>query len=353
METRLKKIVSRLKDERLDGFLVFSPANISYLCGFISRDAYLLVSGEKKIYFTDSRYSEEVKKYLGRKFIIRNSGDSFTRALAASVCDLGLKRLGFEARHLTFAAYRSLKRAAGKSVTLVAVDNFVEELRQKKHRVELEKIRRAAEITVQALRYARRLIKPGVKEIEVAAELESFVRYKGARTSAFEMIVASGPNSSFPHYQTGQRRIKNNESVLIDMGVDYQGYKSDLTRVFFLGRINFSVRRSYDIVLQAQNLALAAIKPGVRIDEVDASARRFISEKFFGGCFRHSLGHGVGLEVHEAPKITPKEKSRLEKGMVFTLEPAVYLPNKFGIRIEDMVLVTDKGVQIISGLLDK
>jgi Xaa-Pro aminopeptidase len=353
MEAHIKTILARLKKENLDGFIVFSPANISYLCGFTSRDAYLLISGGQSIYFTDSRYLGEVKQHIGRKFIIKNIGGSFTQALAGSVGDLGLKRLGIEARHLTFGDYRRLRRALDKKVGLIPADNLIEGLRQKKDKVELSKIRRAVQITIQALKYVRRFIKPGVKEIEVAAELERFIRYQGARTSAFEMIIASGPNSSFPHHQTGQRKIKNNEPVLIDLGVDYQGYKSDLTRIFFLGKINFSVRRSYDIVLQAQIRALGVIKPGVLIEQVDASARRFISEKGFGGCFTHNLGHGVGLEVHEAPKISPKEKAKLEKGMVFTLEPAIYLPNKFGIRIEDMVLVTEKGAELISGLLDK
>jgi Xaa-Pro aminopeptidase len=353
MNSQIKTILARLKKEKLDGLIVFSPANISYLCGFISRDAYLLVSSRQSVYFTDARYLEEVKKYLQRKFIIRNIADSFVQALAGSVSKLGLKRLGFEARNVSYHAYRRLRSALGKKAVLVPADDLVEKLRQKKEKEELVKIRRATQIAVEALKYARRLIKPGLKEIEVAAELERFIRYRGAGTAAFEIIIASGPNSSFPHHRTGQRKIRNNEPVLIDLGVDYQGYKSDLTRIFFLGRINFSVRRIYDIVAQAQIRALESIKPGVLIEQVDASARRFISEKGFGKCFTHNLGHGVGLEVHEAPRISPKEKTKLEKGMVFTLEPAIYLPNKFGVRIEDMVVVTKEGAELISGLLDK
>lgn len=353
MDSQIKTILSRLKKEKLDGFIVFSPANISYLCGFSSRDAYLLVSKKQRIYFTDARYLEEVKKYLNRKFILSNIGDSFVRTLAGSVGELGLKRLGFEARHITYDSYRRLKKTLGKRVDLVPTNCFVEELRQKKAKEELVKIRRATQIAVGALKYAKRLLKPGVKEIEVAAELERFIRYRGAGSAAFEIIVASGSNSSFPHHRTGQRKMRNNEPVLIDLGVDYLGYKSDLTRIFFLGKINFSVRRIYDIVVSAQSQAFKTIKPGVRIEQVDASARRYISEKGFGKRFTHNLGHGVGLEVHEGPRISPKAKTKLEKGMVFTLEPAIYLPNKFGIRIEDMVLVTKDGAQLISGILDK
>jgi len=353
MDAHFRTILSRLKNEDLDALIVFSPANISYLCGFISRDAYLLISGSEKIYFTDSRYLEEVKKYLKGKCIVRNIGESFAQALAESLTNLKVKRLGFEAKQITFDAFRRLKRVFAGSVDLVPLDNFVEELRQKKSKAELVKIRRAVEITVEALRYARRLIKPGIKEIEVAADLERFIRIHGADKAAFDVIVASGPNSGFPHHCTGQRKLKNNEPVLVDLGVDYRGYKSDLTRVFFLGRINFSVRRSYDIVAQAQSRALKAIKPGVLACEIDASARRYISEKGFTGCFTHNVGHGVGLEIHEAPTISVKEKTKLKKGMVFTLEPAIYLPHQFGVRIEDMVLVTEKGAQVISGVLDK
>jgi Xaa-Pro aminopeptidase len=353
MDPHIKTILARLIKENFDGFIVFSPANISYLCGFTSHDAYLLISNSQNIYFTDSRYLEEVKKYLNRKFIRKNIGDSFVKTLAASVNELGLKRLGFEARHITYDGYRKLRSALGKRLDLIPADFFIEELRQKKDRVELGKIRHAAQITLGALDYARRITKPGIKEIEVAAELERFIRIHGATSAAFDMIVASGPNSSFPHHQTGQRKIKNNEPVLIDIGVDYLGYKSDLTRIFFLGKISFSARRIYDIVAQAQFRALKIIKPGVLIKEIDASARRFISEKGLGRCFTHNLGHGVGREVHEAPRISPREKTKLEKGMVFTLEPAIYLPNKFGIRIEDMVLVTEKGADLISGTLDK
>ncbi len=353
MDPHIKTILARLTKENFDGFLVFSPANISYLCGFTSRDAYLLISNKKNIYFTDSRYLEEVKKYLNRKFIRKNIGDSFIKTLAARVSELGLKRLGFEARHITYDGYRRLRSALAKRLDLIPTDFFIEELRQKKDKLELGKICHATQITIGALNYARSITRPGVKEIEVAGELERFIRNNGASSAAFDIIVASGPNSSFPHHQTCQRKIKNNEPVLIDIGVDYLGYKSDLTRVFFLGKINISVRRIYDIVAQAQIRALKSIKPGVLIKEIDASARRYISEKGFGRCFTHSLGHGVGREVHEAPRISSKENARLEKGMVFTLEPAIYLPNKFGIRIEDMVVVTEKGADLISGTLNK
>jgi Xaa-Pro aminopeptidase len=241
----------------------------------------------------------------------------------------------------------------GREIKLVPTHGLVEEPRQIKAAEELKKIKKATQITIKALKFIKNIILPGKKEIEIAAELEHFIRYNGGGGSAFDIIVASGPNSSFPHHITSQRRIKNNELVLVDLGVEYQGYKSDLTRVFFLGKINLLIRRIYDIVRSAKDKAIKEIRPGVPIRKIDASARQYITKMGYGSFFSHSLGHGIGLEVHEAPSISAKEKSQLKAGMVFTVEPAIYLPNKFGIRLEDMVLVTEEGGKIISGAFNK
>src|SRR3989338_8488230 len=206
----------------------------------------------------------------------------------------------------------------------------VEELRQIKTAEELEKIKKAIQITIKAFKFIKDFISPGKKEIEVAGELERFIRYSGARSSAFDIIVASGPNSSFPHHLTSQRKLKNNEHVLVDLGVEYLGYKSDLTRVFFLGKISSTVSKIYDTVRKAQDKAIKNIKPAVQINKIDTAARQYITQKGYGGFFGHNLGHGIGLEVHEEPRISGREDNRLKAGMVFTIEPAIYLPNKFG-----------------------
>jgi Xaa-Pro aminopeptidase len=226
-------------------------------------------------------------------------------------------------------------------------------LRKIKEREELAYLRKAAEIAVRALEFAPSLLLPGRKEAEIAAELERFIRYHGASASAFEIIVASGPNSSYPHHLTSARRLKENEIVLIDIGASYCGYKSDLTRVFFLGKINPLAAKIYAIVRRAQARSIAAIRPGARINKIDQAARQSIARAGYGRFFSHSLGHGIGLEIHEAPSVSPGAKDRLKKGMVFTVEPAVYLPGKFGIRIEDTVLVTEKGAEVFSGALHK
>ncbi len=353
MISRIKKIYQKLKKENLDGFLVSFPANISYFTGYNSRDSYLLVSKKQNIYITDSRYTEEAKKSLKRVALVKQSNGSVFKIIADCCQALKSKRVGFEERYLPFAEYKKIEEELKGHIDLVPTHSLIENLRQIKDKEELNRIKKAIQITIAALRFIPKFILPGKREIEVAAELQHFIRYNGASASSFEIIVASGPNSSFPHHMTSQRKIKPNEPVLIDIGVDYQGYKSDLTRVFFLGKINSLVRRVYDIVLEAQGKAIAKIKPGVFINRIDKTARQHITQKGYGGFFGHNLGHGVGIEVHEEPHISAKAENKLVAGMVFTVEPGIYLPDKFGIRIEDMVLVTQKGCEVLSGALHK
>jgi Xaa-Pro aminopeptidase len=226
-------------------------------------------------------------------------------------------------------------------------------LRAIKRADEIAKIRKALKITALAIEFIRDFIRPGVKELEIAAELERFVRYQGAIGAAFDIIVASGANSCHPHHLPTSKRLADNDVVLIDLGVDYLGYKSDLTRVFFLGKINGLARRIYDLVLKSQEKAIKKIRPGVGADLIDAASRKYIDTKGYGKYFVHSLGHGVGINIHEDPCIASKSDDILREGMVFTVEPAVYLPGKFGIRIEDMVLVTKKGCEVLSGSINK
>ena len=349
----LQRIVAKLKQEKLDGLIVSLPANITYLTGFLSRDSYLLVSPGRNVYFTDFRYIEEAKKNLQDRVEVRRIKGYVFKLIAYSLKGIGIKRAGFEERHLSFAEHAKLKQETAKGISLIPTRGLIEDLRKVKTEAELEKIRKAVEITSAALRFIRKFITAGKKEIEVAAELERFIRYHGASGAAFEIIVAAGENSSFPHHVTSQRRIKDNEPVLVDIGVNYCGYKSDLTRIFFLGKITSAFKRSYDLVLRAQQRALKAIRPGITIRSVDRFARQYIARSGFGSFFGHGLGHGIGLEVHEDPSISPKNNYKLSEGMVFTVEPAIYLPGRFGIRIEDMVSVTREGVEVLSGALDK
>ncbi|MBL7152013.1 MAG: aminopeptidase P family protein, partial [Candidatus Omnitrophica bacterium] len=282
-------------------------------------------------------------------FTPKKTNGSVFKIIARSCLELGLKRIGFEQRILPYAEYKEIKRHLGRRAQLFPVHGFIEDLRQLKEPREVKMIKEAVRITVAAFRHIEKRIVAGKREIEIAAELEHYMRYHGAAGSAFEIIVASGANSAFPHHASGQKKLVKGEAVLIDIGVDYQGYKSDLTRVFFLGKINLLARKIYDIVLCAQQAAIAVIRPGCPISKIDRAARSYITQKGFGPNFSHNLGHGVGLEVHEAPQICAKEANTLKPGMVFTVEPAIYLPGDFGIRIEDMVIVTDKGCGILRG----
>lgn len=353
MNLRIKKIYAKLARENLDGLILSSPFNISYLTNFTSCDSYFLISESANIYITDSRYIEEAKDNLKALALVKQTNGSVFKIIAHVCKDFGLRRIGFEERYLPFAEHKKIKKELNKRGVLVPVYGWIEELRQVKTAEELKKIKKATQITIKAFKFIKDFISPGKKEIEVAGELERFIRYNGARSSAFDIIVASGPNSSFPHHLTSQRKIENNEHVLVDLGVEYLGYKSDLTRVFFLGKISPAVSKIYDTVRKAQDKAIKNIKPAVHINKIDTAARQYITQKGYGGFFGHNLGHGIGLEVHEEPRISRKEEKILKPGMVFTVEPAIYLPHKFGIRLEDIVLVTKKGCNVLSGSLNK
>ena len=352
--TRLTALYAILKQNDLGGLLVSSPANISYITGYNSRDSFLVISKKKNLYLTDARYTEEAKKALNPVFSVKQANGLLINSSIADFCkQMGITNLGFEEERFYFAQYQRLKKTLDTSINLLPSHYLIERLREIKTSEEFLKIRQATEITINALQYIKKLIVPGKSEIEIAGDLERFIRYSGATNASFDIIVASGPNSSFPHHISSHRKAANNEPVLIDIGVNVSGYKSDLTRVFFLGKISTLMARIYDIVVQAQSKAINKIKPGRAISEIDAAAREYITQNGYGSNFGHNLGHGIGLEVHELPNISAKNTEKLKKGMIFTVEPGIYLPGKFGIRIEDTVSVNKEGVDIISGALNK
>ncbi|MFC1753473.1 M24 family metallopeptidase [Thermoproteota archaeon] len=347
MKQRILRLKKLLEKKRLDALFISYPANVSYLCGFSTHDSYILASRKKNLLITDARYSTEYRNLLDNDRIhIIEINKTLSYTLKSLKKELGIKRFAFEQEHLTCNHYQKLRALFGKGT--IPTNGIVEEMRAIKDATELEKIRKAISITIKAYKFAKRIIKPGMSELQVAAEIERFIRLQGATSASFDIIVASGPHSSLPHAQKTQRKIRKNEPVLIDMGVDYQGYKSDLTRVLFLGKMSAQFKKVFNIVKKAQLEAKKLIRPGTRLDRIDRAARQYISKSGYGDCFKHSLGHGVGLEVHEPPAVVPRNKKYLKAGMVFTIEPAIYLDNNFGVRIEDMVLVTPKGVEVLS-----
>lgn len=353
MNSRIKNLYRYLEKEHLDGLLVSLPANITYLTHYRSRDSYLIVSKKQNIYITDSRYFEEAKNNLKGFIVIKQVKDSVFSLIADCFRQLNLKHVGFEERNLSFAEYEKIKEELNTRITLIPTHSLIEDLRMIKDKDELNKIKEAIRITILAFNFVYNLNLVGKTEIEIVAELQHFIRYNGADCEAFDIIVASGPNSSFPHHISSHKKVKKGEIVLIDMGVEYRGYKSDLTRIFFSDKITSFERSIYNIVLEAQRRAISKVKAGILINKIDKIARQYINYKGYGGFFGHNLGHGIGLEVHEEPHISKSEEKKLIEGMVFTVEPGIYLPGKFGIRIEDIVLVTKKGCEVLSGTLNK
>jgi Xaa-Pro aminopeptidase len=350
MNPRLKKLLAQFPAEKIDGLLVSKPANVSYLAGLDSSDSWLLVTAKRCSYITDFRYVEQVKKEL-KGVALEQYKKSIFKTVAQLCRSLRVKRLGFDSQALYYSEYQKLKKAAAR-IALKPTVNLVENLRQIKEPQELLKIRRAIALTDQAFDFLKKAIKPGKREKDIAAALEDFVIARGGKM-AFVPIIAAGGNSVFPHARISAQKLAKNDAVTVDIGVDLDGYKSDLTRVFFLGKIPLFYRRIYAIILEAQARAIAGILPGQPANKIDGLARNFIKQKGLGKFFGHSTGHGVGLEVHERPRISAREKTVVEPGMVFTIEPGIYLPGKFGMRVEDMVLVKEKGCEVLSGFIHK
>jgi len=344
MSSRISRLRNILGNKDIESIILFNPANVSYLAGFPVEDSYMFLNNKNALLITDSRYSKEYQKLSNSREI---NIVEIKKSLLHTIKTLKIKKLAFEQQYVSFYLYQKLKTLFKDK--LIPASDIVEELRMIKEKEEIGAIKKAIDITLETFKQIEKILKPGIREIEVAAEIERYIRYKGSTGTAFDIIVASGPNSCFPHAKITQRKIRNNEPVMIDLGIDFQGYKSDLTRMFFLGKMNPLFKKVYGIVEAALERAKKAVKPGVPINYIDRQARGFIKKKGFGSCFKHSSGHGVGLEVHEKPRISFQNKEPLKSGMVFTLEPAIYIDNKFGVRIEEMVLVTDKKAEVLSG----
>ncbi len=348
---RAERIVGNFGKEGIDSLLVTRPANIFYLSGFRSSDAALFITKNKRFLITDSRYELEAKKNI-KGFNIEIVDGSFFDLIRNLVKSVKVRRLGFEYRYLSYGEHAEIKKRL-TGVELVPVIKMVEDSRVIKDPEEIALIKAAVLILKNAVTYFKSILKPGLSEIDLAVQMEYFIMAASGERSSFEIIVASGSNSAFPHARPTKRVIKPNDMVLLDLGVNYDGYNSDLTRMFFLGKINHKSEKLYDIVKEAQRRSIKAIRPGAKISRIDSIARDFIRKKGFGDNFGHALGHGIGLEVHEAPAVSSKNHAELKPGMVFTIEPAVYLSERGGIRIEDMVLVTRKGCEILTDDFDK
>lgn len=340
-----------MRRQGIDSFLVTRPENVRYLSGYSGNGACLVFARGEKFLITDARYYLQAKRDV-KDFGIIIAESPVSDILAGLAARLRFRKLGFESPHLPYGAYERIS-AKLVGVEFVSLPDTVERFRQIKDGSEIAHIRDSVAILENAVLHFKAMLKPGLSENDLASKTEYFIRAASGEWASFEIIVASGSNSTFPHARPTDRIIKPNDMVLLDLGVSYEGYKSDLTRVFFLGKINAKQKKIYDTVKEAQRRSIKAIKPGAKISEIDGIARGFINGKGFGKGFGHSLGHGIGLEVHEAPAVSSRNHAEIKPGMVFTVEPAVYLPGWGGIRIEDMVLVTRKGCEVLTDDIDK
>lgn len=345
-EKRCAALMRKARCKGADATLISKPENVYYLSGFTGEDSWLLVGRKRRLIVTDSRFTEEAAKSApGVEVFARKGG------IAAETAGL-LKGFGehvaFEAGDMTFETHRVLSAKRPRSVKLTPVTGLVEELRIFKDAFEIAAIRKAIAVAETAFRATLEDVDGRTSEADFAGALEYAMRREGAEAAGFPSIVAGEPLSSLPHAKPGAMRVLDSPTLLVDWGARLGRYNSDLTRVVTWGKVSARLTRIWKVCKAAQKAALGSIKAGVRASTVDAAARRVIADAGFGEFFGHGLGHGVGLEVHEGPGLSPRSNARLAAGMVVTVEPGIYLPGEGGVRLEDMVLVTPGGAQVLT-----
>ena len=351
MNYRLENLRKKLDEKELDAILISAPENRRYVSGFTGSAGYLLVSREGEILSTDFRYVEQAGTQSPDFQVIKSNRDwSWFLELLK---EHKMERVGFESHHVTVATYRQLTEVlqdlpSTDRPALVATTGTVEALRTVKDQEELALLQSAIDIADAAMEAVSPTIKSGDTEREVAWRLEKAMRELGADSLSFDTIVAAGPNGAMPHHRPSDKPIAQGEPIVIDMGAQVGGYCSDITRTFCLGDTDETFRKVYDIVLGAQLTAIATVQAGMSGGDADDLSRVVIAEAGYGEHFGHSLGHGVGLVIHEYPGVGPKSGHLLEEGMVFTVEPGIYLSGWGGVRIEDVVLLEKEGAKVLS-----
>ena len=351
MKDRLASLRARLQEKELDAFLISAPENRRYVSGFTGSAGYLVVSEDGATLATDFRYTEQAENQSPDFHVIKAGAD--WTWLLENLKEAGIKKLGFESHQMTVAAYKQITDALkGMPSTdrpkLVATTGIVEGLRRVKDQEEFGLLQRAIDVADEAMEAVSPTIQPGETEREVAWRMEKAMRELGADSVSFDTIVAAGPNGAMPHHRPSERPIAAGEPVVIDMGAKVGGYCSDITRTVCVGEQDETFRKIYDIVLGAQLTAIATVRAGMTAGDADDLSRNVISEAGYGENFGHSLGHGVGLVIHEYPRVGPKSDNVLEEGMVFTVEPGIYLSGWGGVRIEDVVLLEKEGARVLS-----
>lgn len=338
----IAKIAAQLPEYGLDAMLITSAPGERYAVGF-EGEGWVLVSREGAHYSTDGRYIEAARKQVtGTEIVLAERGRSHLDLAREEIRRRGLKRVGFESGQVSVDELERWKGAL--PCELAPAQGLLDGLRSAKDEEELDRMRQAQRITDEAFRELLNFIRPGLTERDVAARLVYELLRRGGRKVSFDPIVAAGANGSMPHAVPGETVIQPGMFVTMDFGCVYEGYCSDMTRTVAVGRVSDEQRAVYDVVLKAQRAACEAIRPGVTGQQADAAARDIIAAAGYGRYFGHALGHGVGLEIHEAPTANPRSIEVLDKNMLITIEPGIYLPKKFGVRIEDLSIVGDSAI---------
>jgi Xaa-Pro aminopeptidase len=347
-QTRRQKLRQALARAKAEALLVTNFVNVTYLTGFTGDDSYLLVRRDGEVILSDPRYTTQLEEECpGVELYIRPPGVQMLQGVVQIVRAAEIQRLAVEGDSMPVSLWNQLAEKLPQ-VAIGATSGMVEHLRMVKDKEEVARIREAARLAERAFAVVRATLRPEMTEKEVADELDHQMRLFGGKCASFPSIVAVGPRAALPHATPGQRKVHESNLLLIDWGADLGLYKSDLTRVLITGKISPKLRRVYEVVLDAQTRAIAAIRPGVPCHEVDAVARQTIAKAGFGRRFGHGLGHGLGLEVHEAPRLARKIQTVLRPGMVVTVEPGIYIPGWGGVRIEDDVVVTCDGYEVLT-----
>jgi Xaa-Pro aminopeptidase len=342
---RIVALRERLLTEAADAFICMSYPNYRYLSGFSGSLCVLLINRKRAVIMSDFRYRTQIRGEAPDFDYVEIVGP-VEQTVSRVIEEMSIRKLAFEAAHTTYRQYAHLK--AIEALDLIPSENWVEDLRVIKDQAELLLIEKAAAMADSAVEQIARELRAGMIENEVANRLNFLLRSEGAKKEAFDLIVASGPRSAMPHAASSERLIQEGEPIVIDIGAQFAGYHSDLTRTIWVGKINQKIAEVYEIVENAQAAAIQAVRPGIAYAELDGVARNFIEQTGYGEYFGHGLGHGVGLEVHEPPSVSRFGKGEIQPGMVFTVEPGIYLPEIGGVRIEDMVVVTEKGCRLLT-----
>ncbi len=334
---RINKI---FENSDVDALLITANPEIFYLSGFTSEDAYLLITREERFIITDSRYFIQAKEQAKDFELV----DISSLAPTELIKNKKIIKIGFLEKSMTFSEYRKLTEKLPE-VKFFGISENIEKVRMIKTADEIEKIKVAAKIADEGFSHILKYIKAGERELDIALELEFFMRKKGASGLSFETICASGKRSAMPHGAASSKKIENGDFVTLDFGCIYEGYVSDMTRTVAVGEVSKKQEEIYEIVLKAQLAALSEIKAGVKANEIDKIARDIIGRNGYGKNFGHGLGHSLGLYVHEQPSLSPKSEAILSAGMLMTVEPGIYVEDFGGVRIEDLVLIKDGGIE--------